>query len=103
MKITPTKATNDILDHFVEFTLRNLQKKKRNIKNKLSERLLEQRSYYHTLINKMDEWIIQGIKAENDFVYDIYKNIRNCIQEAKRSNVKDLHVREITETFTQIK
>lgn len=36
----------------------------------------------------MDDWIIQGIKAENDFVYEIYKNIKKCIEEAKRSNVK---------------
>ena len=41
----------------------------------------------------MDEWIIQGIKSENDFVYQIYRNIRKSIEEAKRSNVKDLHVK----------
>lgn len=41
----------------------------------------------------MDDWIIQGIKAENDFVYQIFKNIKKYIQEAKKSNVKDLHVK----------
>ena len=65
--------------------------------------MLEERSYYHTLINKMDEWVIQGIKSENDFVYQIYKNIRKSIEEAKRSNVKDLHVKEITEQFNPIR
>ncbi len=50
----------------------------------------------------MDDWIIQGIKAENDFVYEIYKNIKKCIEEAKKSNVKELHVRDITEVLYPI-
>lgn len=54
--------------------------KKKNIRNKINERILEERSYFHALVNKMNEWIIQGIKAENDFVYEIYKTMKNSIQ-----------------------
>ena len=49
------------------------------------------------MANKMDDWIIQGIKYQNEFVYDIYKNIKKNIQEAKKSNIKDLFVKDITE------
>lgn len=45
----------------------------------------------------MDDWIIQGIKYENEFVYDIYKSIKKSIQEAKKSSIKDLFVRDITD------
>ena len=97
------EATDTLLERFVSFTLSDISKKKKNIRNKITERLLEQRSYFHTLINKMDEWIIQGIKSENDFVYEIYKNIKKCIEEAKRSNVKQLHAKQITQLFYPIR
>ena len=80
-----------------------MDKKKNLIKNKIKERLLEERAYYDALVNKMDEWIIQGIKSENDFVYDIYKGMKKSIEEARRSNVKDLFAKEITDTFSIIK
>ena len=51
----------------------------------------------------MDEWVIQGIKAENDFVYELYKGMKKSIEEARKSNVKDLYMREITDTFSIIK
>jgi hypothetical protein len=41
----------------------------------------------------MDDWVILGIKYENDFVYEIYRNIKKNIQEAKKSNTKDLFVK----------
>ena len=50
----------------------------------------------------MDDWIIQGIKAENEFVYQIYKQIRGNMQEARRSTVKDLFVRDITDSLRPI-
>lgn len=40
-----------------------------------------------------------GVKAENDFVYEIYKGIKKNIQEAKKSTVRDLHAKEITATL----
>ena len=49
------------------------------------------------MANKMDDWIIQGIKYENEFVYDIYKNIKKNILEVKKSNIKDLFVKDITD------
>ena len=47
----------------------------------------------------MDEWIIQGIKSENDFVYEIYKTMKKSIEEAKKSNVKDFFMKEITDVY----
>jgi hypothetical protein len=46
---------------------------------KIKERIWEERVYYNALVNKMDEWIIQGVKSENDFVYQIYKNMKKLI------------------------
>ena len=40
---------------------------------------LEYFCLFNVLANKMDDWIIQGIKYENEFVYDIYKNIKKNI------------------------
>ncbi len=50
----------------------------------------------------MDDWIILGIKHENQFVYDIYRTIKQSIIEARKSSVKDLFVRDITETIRPI-
>lgn len=50
----------------------------------------------------MDDWIIQGIKHENEFVYEIFKNIRKHILEAKKSAVKDLFARDITDVLHPI-
>lgn len=36
-------------------------------------------------------------------MYEIYKGMKKSIEEARRSNVKDLFVKEITDTFTIIK
>jgi hypothetical protein len=47
----------------------------------------------------MDDWIIQGIKHENDFVYDLYKTLKNNILSAKKSGVKDLFVKDITDVL----
>ena len=80
-----------------------MEKKKVLIKTKIQERLLEYRAYYDALINKMDEWIIQGIKSENDFVYEIYKTMKKSIEEVRKSNVKDLFVKEITDVFLIMK
>lgn len=35
----------------------------------------------------MDDWIIYGIKRENDIAYDHIKYIRKAINEAKKSNL----------------
>jgi hypothetical protein len=51
----------------------------------------------------MDEWIIHGIKAENEFVYNIYKGIKLCIENAKKSQIKELHAKEITDIFKPIR
>lgn len=91
------------LNDFVRFWTAQVQKKKKIIQNKISERVLEQRSYFHALINKMNEWTIQGIKSENDFVYEIYKNMKKSIQQARKCNIKELHVKDITDTFGPIK
>lgn len=69
MKINKIPTINKLLTQFVKSSLFQIKKKTDNIKKKASERVLQERSYYQTLINKMDDWIIQGIKAENDFVY----------------------------------
>lgn len=50
----------------------------------------------------MDDWIIFGIKSENDTVYDIFKQLKRSIIEAKKSSIKDLHVKPITETHRPI-
>ncbi len=63
---------------------------------------LQERSYYSALVNKMDDWIIFGIKSENDFVYDIYKVLKRSMQQARKSTVKDIHVRPITELHRPI-
>ena len=63
---------------------------------------LEYYCLWKALANKMDDWIIQGIKSENEFVYNIYKLIRSNMQEAKKSAVKDLFVKDITETLKPI-
>ncbi len=60
------------------------------------ERTLEEKSYYQALVNKMDDWIIFGIKSENDFIYQIYKVIKKSMQEARKSTIKDIHVKPIT-------
>ena len=99
MKIENIPAIKDLLQGYVEYYKKNIVKKKALIQNKVKERILEEKSYYNTLVNKMDEWIIQGIKAENDFVYEIYKNMKRSIEEAKKSNVKDFFVKEITDTY----
>lgn len=41
--------------------------------------MLEYAAYHQALVNKMDDWIIIGIKNENEFVYDIYKTIKKNI------------------------
>ena len=66
------------------------------IRNKSKEIYLEYYSFFTVLTNKMDDWIIQGIKHENAFIYDIYKNIKKHILEAKKSGIKDLFVKDIT-------
>jgi hypothetical protein len=63
----------------------------------VKEYYLEYFCYFKVLVNKMDDWIIQGIKYENEFVYDIYKSIKKSIQDAKKSSIKDLFVRDITD------
>ena len=50
----------------------------------------------------MDEWIIQGIKSENDFIYSIEKSIRNCILEAKPLSIRDFHPQAITINYPPI-
>ena len=50
----------------------------------------------------MDDWIIQGIKHENEFVYEIYKTMKKSILEAKRLGVKDLFVKDITDILHPI-
>lgn len=67
------------------------------MRNRVKEYYLEYYCYFKVLVNKMDDWIIQGIKYENEFVYDIYKSIKKNIQDAKKSSVKDLFVRDITD------
>ena len=99
MKIENIPAIRNLLKGYVEYYRKNIVKKKALIQNKIKERILEEKSYYNTLVNKMDEWIIQGIKAENDFVYEIYKTMKRSIEEAKKSNVKDFFVKEITDTY----
>ena len=66
------------------------------------ERTLEEKSYYQALVNKMDDWIIFGIKSENDFIYQIYKVIKKSMQEARKSTIKDIHVKPITEVYRPI-
>ena len=39
----------------------------------------EQMCYFKALINKMDDWIISGIKDENEFTYSIYKDLKSSI------------------------
>jgi hypothetical protein len=67
------------------------------IRERVKEFYLEYHCFFNILVNKMDDWIIQGIKYENEFVYDIYKSIKKSIQEAKRSAIKDLFVKDITD------
>ncbi len=35
--------------------------------------------YFRVLVNKMDDWIISGIKDENEFTYAIYKELKSSI------------------------
>ena len=41
MKISRMEATDTLLERFVSFTLSDISKKKKNIRNKITERLLE--------------------------------------------------------------
>lgn len=49
---------------------------------------MEYRVFYNLLINRMDDWIIYGIKRENDLAYSYIKEIKKFISEAKKSNFK---------------
>ena len=72
------------------------------MRDKIKELYLEYYCFFRILTNKMDDWIIQGIKHENEFIYDIYKNIKKNILDAKRSGIKDLFVKDITEVIHPI-
>lgn len=47
--------------------------------NHISLRLREYRIYYQLLLNRMDDWIIYGIKKENDTAYGQIKEIKKAI------------------------
>lgn len=55
----------------------------------ITSRLKEYRVFYHLLVNRMDDWIIFGIKRENDLAYSYIKDIKKFISEAKKSNFKE--------------
>lgn len=44
----------------------------------------------------MDDWIIIGIKEENDFTYSIYKTLKSNIEKLTKSLLKDLFPAPIT-------
>lgn len=56
----------------------------------------EQVCYFNALINKMDDWIIVGIKEENQFTYNIYKDLKSSIGKITKSQLKDLFPTPIT-------
>ena len=44
----------------------------------------------------MDDWIIVGVKEENDFTYSIYKTLKISIEKLTKSQLKDLFPTPIT-------
>jgi hypothetical protein len=61
---------------------------------------MEYRVFYNLLINRMDDWIIYGIKRENDLAYSYIKEIKKFISEAKKSNFKEgTNFKEISDIY----
>lgn len=52
----------------------------------MASRIREYRVYNQLLLNRMDDWIIYGIKRENDIAYSYIKEIKKAINEAKKSS-----------------
>jgi hypothetical protein len=65
---------------------------------------MEYRVFYNLLINRMDDWIIYGIKRENDLAYSYIKEIKKFISEAKKSNFKEgTNFKEISDIYNLIR
>ena len=54
---------------------------------------------FQLLINRMDDWIIFGIKRENDIAYGYIKEIKRAINEAKKSPFEQDYSKEIHEIY----
>jgi hypothetical protein len=50
----------------------------------------------------MDDWIISGIKDENEFTYSIYKDLKSSIERINRSQLKDLFPTPISASIKPI-
>lgn len=62
----------------------------------------EEMCYFKALVNKMDDWIISGIKDENEFTYAIYKDLKASIERITKSQLKDLFPTPITASIKPI-
>lgn len=95
----PTEANAKLLALVTNEEIEKLRIKLLQIVEQASSRLQEYRALYGLLVNRMDDWIIYGIKRENDLAYGAVKDIKKSINEVRKSNFKESSSKEISDYY----
>lgn len=54
------------------------------------------------LFNRIDDWIIFGLKRENDYIYEVIKYFRVCIDERSFAAYQRNTPKDIVEYFHMV-
>lgn len=93
------KSIESIYKNIIEYEKTNAVIRGLILKQNCISRVKELRALGHCLYNKLDDWIIFGIKRENDVVYDITKQFRHHIAKSTQSSLTQLNTKDIAETY----
>ncbi|KRX04380.1 hypothetical protein PPERSA_05641 [Pseudocohnilembus persalinus] len=51
----------------------------------------------------MDDWIIFGLKSENDVIYQVVKQLKECISQQKPASIEKIYIQNISEIHKPIR
>ena len=70
-----------VYEEIREYEKKNTKIRALMLKNNCISRLMEIKLLGQAIYNRLDDWIIFGIKRENSVSYDAVKHLRNAIEK----------------------